>query len=188
MYKTELIEQILTSPKAQEIIQKVSPIYGYAYTVLWLYQVIGTVLDSMEEWTAGIEKQVVPQSATWSLPLWEEQYRVFVDPTWSNERRRQNIINKCSTRAPMNPAKIESIASVAAGSDARIEEHTGKNHFTVYISSNPALVDEKQVKREINSAKPAHLIYSIVYERFVESTQYTGGIIQTAKEITLVNY
>lgn len=188
MYKTELTEKILKSQKAQEIIQQVSPIYGEAYTVLWLYEVIGSVLDMMSEWAGSLEQQIVPQTATWALPYWEEQYRIATDPTWSHERRRQNIVNKCRTRAPINPYKMASIASVAAGVAARIEENTGKNKFTVYISANEALVDEELIKKEIDTAKPAHLMYDIVYEQYVESTSYIGGIIQTSKEITIQQY
>lgn len=188
MYKTELTEKILKSPMAQQIIQNVSPIYGEAYTVLWLYQVIGTVLDSMEEWASSMEQQVVPQTATWSLPYWEEQYRIPTDTQWSNERRRQNIVNKCRNRAPINPYKMASIVSVAAGAEARVEENTGKNHFTVYISASESLVDVAYIKKEINTAKPAHLIYDIIYEQYIENTNYIGGTIQTAKEITLSQY
>lgn len=188
MYKTELTEQILQSPMAQQIIQDVSPIYGEAYTALWLFQVIGTVLDSMEEWATSLEQQVVPQTATWSLPYWEEQYGIVTDELWSAERRRQNIVNKMKNRAPMNPAKMEGIIAVAAGADARIEEMTGRNQFTVYISSREELVDEQFVRAEIDKAKPAHLIYDIIYERYVDSALYTGGAIQVAKEITLTQY
>lgn len=188
MYKTELMEKILTSPMAQNIIQKVSPIYGEAYTVLWLYQAIGSILDDMKEWTDSIEKQVVPQTATWSLPYWEEQYNVGADTSWDYTRRRQNIINKCRNRAPFNPYKMEKIIAVAAGGDARIEELTGKNHFTVYISAKKSLVNEKFVRLEIDRVKPAHLIYDIVYEQFIEDSMYIGGAIQTAKETTMKQY
>lgn len=188
MYNTELMLEILKSPMAQKIVQEVSPIYGKAYTVLWLYQVIGTVLDSMEEWVESLEKQVVPQTATWSLPYWEEQYKIASDESWTYERRRQNILNKCRTRAPMNPYKLSNIIAVAAGADARIEEHTGRNKFTVYISADADNVDEEYVRKEIDKAKPAHLIYDIVYERYVEGRIYIGGTIQTFKEITLTQY
>ena len=173
---------------AQEIIQYVSPIYGEAYAVLWLYQVIGTVLDEMNEWTDTLADQVVPQTATWSLPYWEEQYHIVTDSMWTYERRRKNIVNKCRTRAPINPHKMESIVSVAAGADARVEEHTGKNKFTVYISAEERMVDEAFVRKEIDAAKPADLIYDIVYERYVVGSSYIGGTIQTAKEITLKQY
>lgn len=188
MYKTELMEAILQSPMAQKVVQEVSPIYGEAYTVLWLYQVIGSVLDKMEEWTGTLEQQVVPQTATWSLPYWEEQYKIASDPSWTYERRRQNIVNKCKNRAPINPQKMANIVAVAAGGDARVEELTEKNHFTVYISARQDMVDEAFVKKEIDTAKPAHLRYDIIYERYIDATYHVGGAVQTSKEITLTQY
>lgn len=188
MYRTEMIEEILKSPTAQRIIQMVSPIYGEAYTVLWLYQVIGAVLDLMDEWTDSLALQVVPQTATWSLPYWEEQYGIVPNPSWNMERRRQQVVNKMRSRGPMNPYKVAQIVSVAAGADSRIEERTGKNHFTVYINSMPSMVDEAAVRKELNIVKPAHLIYDIVYEQYVPGTVYTGGIIRTFKEVTLTHY
>ena len=173
---------------AQKIVQDISPIYGEAYVVLWLIQVIGAILDEMDEWSSSLGKQVVPQTATWSLPYWEEQYKIITSPDWDADRRRQNIVNKCKNRAPINPYKMESIASVAAGASARVEELTGKNKFTVYLSTKKDLVDENYVKREIDKAKPAHLIYEIIYERYIEAVKYLGGIIQTTKEVTLKQY
>lgn len=187
MYKTELMEEILKSPKAQEIVQQISPIYGEAYTTLWLFQVIGTVLDMMEEWTSTLAAQTVPHTATWSLPYWEEQYNLTSDPSWSDERRRQNIINRCVTRAPVNPYKLTNIVAVAAGAEARIEERTGKNHFTVYVSGRHNSEDEQRIKEAIDRIKPAHLIYTIIFEQYIENTNYIGGIIQAAKEVTLLH-
>lgn len=188
MYRTELMDEILKSPMAQKMVQMVSPIYGKAYTVLWLYQIIGTVMDNLDEWTGSLQDQVVPQTATWSLPYWEDQYGIASEESWTYERRRQNIINRCRSRAPMNPHKLSEIISVASGADARIEELTGKNHFTVYISENAENVDEDFVKTEIDKAKPAHLIYDIKYEQHVNGELYIGGIIQTAREVTLTHY
>lgn len=167
MYKTELTEQILKSPMAQTFIQRISPLYGDAYVVLWLIQAIGTVIDSMEEWSGTYEKQIVPQTATWSIPFWEEQYGIVADPSWSDERRRQNIVNRIKYRAPINPKKIEEIASVAAGHPAEVEELTGKNKFTVYIRD--LVYDLEPIRTAINEVKPAHLIFDLVVGELAES-------------------
>ena len=46
-YSTELMEQILTSPAAQDIVSQLAPIYGEGRVALWLFQVIGAELDTM---------------------------------------------------------------------------------------------------------------------------------------------
>ena len=91
-------------------------------------------------------------------------------------------------RAPFNPTKLANIVYVTSGAPARIEENTGKNKFTVYISANKNLIDEVYVRKEIDRVKPAHLIYEIKYEQYIEENHYVGGVIQVSKEIKLVQY
>lgn len=176
MYKTELMEQILKSKKGQELVQMMSPLYGEAYVALWILEAIGQILDEMAEWSESLADQTRPQTATWSLPLWEKQYGIVPDPSWDIERRRQNIINKMRQRAPMNPHKLASIIAVAAGGGCIIEECTGKNHFTVHLSGISVLENEDYVRAVIDKAKPAHLIYDIVITELItcEVQTYTG--------------
>ena len=152
MYETELMRQILTSPMAQKMIQEISPRYGSAYVFLWLMQITGLEWDEMDKWIEEFRLQVVPQTATWSLEYWEKQYGIVSNPDWSYERRRQNILNKRNSRGPMNPAKLEKIATVAAGYPVRVEENTGKNQFTLYISATPDMVDEAAILAAIESS------------------------------------
>lgn len=160
-YKTELMEQILTSREAQIIIDYVSPIYGESYIGLWLFQVIGAELDDMHDWSEDFYNQVTPQTATWALDYWEKEYDIVPEADWDLEQRRQNIISKMKYRAPMNPNKIEDLASAILGVPVDIVENTGKNTFSVYVRKN---VNEEKIaraKQEIDKVKPAHLIYNI---------------------------
>lgn len=185
MYETQLMRKILTSPMAKKMIQQISPRYGNAYTFLHLMNVTGKEWDEIEWWVDEIKKQTVPQTATWGLWMWEAQYNIIPNPEWSLERRRQAVIMKRTKKGPMNETRLAKIISVEAGVPARIEPNTGKNHFTVYLSGTPDKVDEEAVKRAISKAKPPRLIYTIIYEQYVEGTVYYGGIVRTAKEITL---
>ena len=65
MYKTDLMEKIIKSEEAQKIISMISPIYGEAYSALWLFETIGIELDDMLEWCESFIEQVVPNTATW---------------------------------------------------------------------------------------------------------------------------
>ena len=47
-YKTDLMEQILTSESAKQMIDYVSPIYGKSRIGLWLFQVIGLEIDDVK--------------------------------------------------------------------------------------------------------------------------------------------
>lgn len=181
MYRTELMEEILTSPMAQKIIQLVSPIYGEAYTVLWLYQAIGTILDKMDEWTGSLQDQVLPQTATWSIPYWEQQYGITSDPRLSTEQRRINILQRCRNKGQINPKRMEDILTTISGYATEITENVAKNTFLITI--NGYIADLTQVKEAIREMKPAHLIYQIAMaELTVLEHETHGAILVTESE------
>ena len=185
MYETELMREILKSPMAQKMIQEISPRYGNAYAFLWLMQVIGLEWDEIGKWVEEYRLQVVPQTATWSLKYWEKQYGIETNEALSDERRRAAIIAKRISKGPMNPARLERIASAAAGFPVRVVENTAKNRFEVYVSAAPWLVDEDAVIAAIEHAKPARLRYDLLYEQATTGYLYMGGAIFQRKKTTL---
>ena len=180
MYYTELMKEILTSERAQTIVQQISPRYGDAYVSLWILQAVGSVQDEMKEWSESLADQTRPETATWFLPYWEQEYGIAGDSTWPIERRRQNVINKIRNRAPMNPTKLADIIAVASGAKVEIEENTGKNHFTVHLSGVTKIENLDYIRKEISKAKPAHLIYDLDIREVTECNVNTFvGIAMT---------
>ena len=191
-HETELTLEIIKSDMAKKILKGLPAKYGDAYVALWIIQAIGTQLDKVDRWTSwddsvkdSFKNQIVPQTATWSLPYWEATYGIKTDESLPIESRRQAVVNKKLERAAMPPAKIELILSSLCGWDVKIEERTGKNAFKVYVSANPNIVDEKALKKRLDTLKPAHLVYQMIYERYSSNTLYAGGMVRTCKEITL---
>lgn len=176
-YKTELLEQILTSKEAQTIIDYVSPIYGESYVGLWLFQVIGAQLDDMLNWSEELYKQVTPQTATWTIEYWEKEYGIVPEADWTIEQRQQNIMSKMKYRGQMNPKKIEDIVSAIMGVPVEIEENTAKNTFSVYARKNVS--DEKvaRARQEIDNVKPAHLIYNLYIAELKETLVSTAAVM-----------
>lgn len=185
MYTTELMEKILTSESGQRMIQRVTNKYGESYVGLWLFQVMGLSNDEIKAMVDDFKLQVVPQTATWSLPIWEESVELPVDTSLSIGERRLRIIEKKRKRAPMNPARIEQIISAIAGADVRMDEYAGKNRFAIYISSIPSLVDENRVRQKLKEIKQSHRVFNIFYEQAAVGGIYLGGAVQKFKEITL---
>lgn len=85
-YKTELMEQILTSESAKRMIDYVSPIYGKSRIGLWLFQIIGLELDDVKEICDDIYDQIFVSRATWSLPYWEKAYEITPLPDQTIEQ------------------------------------------------------------------------------------------------------
>ena len=185
MYSTELMEQILTSEIGQQIIQRVTNKYGNSYVGLWLFQIIGMSNDEVKAMVEDFKNQTLPQTATWSLSLWEQSMGLPVNESVSLEQRRQNIIEKRRRRNAMNPARIEEIISAMTGAAVRMDEYYAKNRFAIYISSSPSMVDEESVRKKIKLIKQSHKVFDIFYEQATKGDIYVGGVIQKSKEITL---
>lgn len=158
-YRTQLMESILTSPQAQNIIDYLTPIYGEAYVFLWLLQSIGVVLDEGDTFVEEFKEQVTPATATWTIEFWEKEYGIIPDPAWSIEQRRQNIISTIQYKAPINPKKMEDMVSSIVGLPVYIKENSSKNAFTVNIQGYAT--EYSRAIETIEEMKPAHIIYEI---------------------------
>lgn len=185
-YRTELMEEILTSESAKKIVQYVSPIYGDAYAMLWLFQCIGIVLDETNSFPEEYKNEITPATAKWTIELWETEYGIPHDSTLSLEQRQNQILQKMKRKGPMNPLRLEGIVSNLSGYNTLITENIAKNTFLIKIQGY--LTDLSKVIAAVDDAKPAHLIYEILMATLmqVEFTAY-WGMAQAVKVTHHVN-
>ena len=161
-YTSKYIEEIITSPSAKKGLDYITPIYAEAYAALWLMEVIGLQTDLFVKWVQECQDQILPQTATWLLPLWEEEYGLPVNNDASLQTRRSNILAKVRNRAPMNPARLEEMLKLATKiDDIKIVENTAKNTFTVEMEEAPDKEMLKSMYGVLDEKKPAHLIYFV---------------------------
>ncbi len=158
-YTSKTIEQIITSPAAKRGLDYITPIYGEAYTALWLMQAIGLQTDLFIKWIEEYKKQILPQSADWGLNYFEEEYNIPLNNALTIEQRRKNVILAMTARAPMNPAKLAYILSLATEGEINIRENTNKNTFCIEIEGTLKTEALKKIKSLTDKYKPAHLIY-----------------------------
>ena len=169
-YKTELMEQILTSESAKRMIDYVSPIYGKSRIGLWLFQIIGLELDDVKEICDDIYDQIFVSRATWSLPYWEKAYEITPLPDQTIEQRRQQIQQRRVKKA-LNPARFEKILSSLSGVEAKIVENTGKNTFQVIFYGTVNNYDE--VLRIAKECKPKMIIAGAsAYARVIDFKKF----------------
>ena len=175
---TELMQSILTSEEAQIIIDHMSPIYGEARVFLWLLQAIGLALDEAESCKDDFDAQSLVAKATWSLKYYEDQYGLLTNTSLTDEQRRGNIFAAMRSKAPLNPAKLESILSAMGSTDVTVEENTGQNRFSVIsgISDN-----WDSMVRFIESAKPAHTLFDFTVDP--RYTQEATVLLGTAADV-----
>lgn len=181
-YETELMRTILTNPKAQEIINYVSPIYGNSYVGLWLFEAIGTVLGEIYDIAERLRDETNPAAADLLLGMWEKHYGIARDSSLTVEQRRGRIIAKRQTRGPCNKINFESAISAALGGvHVDISENTGTNQFDVSIREIvPSILPAVAV---IERMKPAHLIYTIkVSTQTVSDAELKTAVAMTRAE------
>mgnify|MGYP002802691151 FL=1 len=160
---TEKMDEILKSPAARRFVPQLSPIYGDAYTALWLFNVIGAMLDRVNNVTDSLADQALPQTVTWGIAYFEQDYGIISDESLPLETRRANLLTKIRTRAPLNPARVEKILSTLIGADVKLTENISKNRFQVSVKGDFGS-DQKQALRDaLDRMKPAHVIYLLVY-------------------------
>jgi hypothetical protein len=161
---TEKMAAILKSPEAEAIVQRLSPVYGEAYTALWIFEVLGREWDDLQKYSEEMLNQVVPQTATWLIPYWEDTYGVTRNENLAIEQRRQNVLNVIRTRGPANPYKLVHMVSSITGCPCELKERTGKNKFTIIIYADADPSNLNMAYSAIEALKPAHLIFDTYVE------------------------
>lgn len=162
-YKTELMEQILTNEKAQEIIDYVSQIYGESYVGLWIFQAIGSVLGPVCDLSEQLRYEGNPATSVLLLGYWEREYALEYDPTLTTAQRQNRIVDLIKSRGACTPAKMGDAIAAALGlssEDVEIVENVSTNKFRVSIKA--AVRSLAPAEAVIQRMKPAHLIYEIV--------------------------
>lgn len=125
-YRTELMEQILTNEKAQEIIDYVSQIYGNSYVGLWLFQTIGSVLGPLYDTSEQLMLETSPATTTLLLPYFENEYGIQADPTMSLEQRREVVVAAMRSKGACTPARLaDSVSAALGGAPVEIIEYAG---------------------------------------------------------------
>lgn len=159
-YQTALMRAILTNPKAQEMIDYVSPIYGDSYVGLWLFQSIGTVMGEVYNIADQLRHEMNPATADLLLDLWEDHYGIARDNSLTKEQRRNRLIAKTQSRGACNPKRMEAAISAALGGvQVEVTENISKNMFLVNIRE---VVDSiAPAVAVVERMKPAHLVYQM---------------------------
>lgn len=178
-YCIDLMQEILKSANAQRIVDFIAPIYGESYVGLWLLEVIGRALDEVTGYAESLREQALPQTATWTLPYWEDEYNVTPDESWTIAQRQANVLAKIKYVPPVNPAKLAEFASAVIGAPCKVIENVAKNTFSIeFLGYAPTL---ERLKDVIEQAKPAHLIWQIHAQTPQEKQMLFVAVLQTAQ-------
>jgi hypothetical protein len=149
---------ILTSPEGQRMLTYVTDgFYDRSYVGLWLYEVMGRELDWARQAADDLKLEAFPQTATWSIPYWEDAYGFERDESLPLEYRRQRILARITEHTPMNPEHIRRIAELLSGARAEVVDPVAPYRFAVILYDVDQNTDHASAIRRILEIKPSHL-------------------------------
>lgn len=160
-YTSETIQTILKSPLAIRGLDYISPIYSEAKTALWLMEAIGVEYDTLIEWVEQYKQQVTPETATWGIRYYEEEYDLPSNDEIPLRQRIDAVKTTIRSRAPMNPLKMANLISLNIGFPVKVLENTAKNTFTICLLDAGEGGYYAKAKKVTDRIKPAHLIYDL---------------------------
>lgn len=159
------VQSIIKSDSAKLLKEYILPIYDNDEYVLSAFEAIGREFDTLKTFTDEASLQAWPQFATWSIPYWEDLLGLDIREGVSLEERRRQVLFILSTYSPINPDRVEAIASTIAGHRVVVEQNYRHYAFSLILQQLND-VNFGQMKREINRIKPAHLSarYYLIYD------------------------
>ena len=164
----DLRPSILTSELGNLMLDSVAPVYDRSKVTLYLFQALGTVLEKETDFVRNdLILQMFPQTATWGLKYWEDEYGVVTDLSKTLEERRAYFMSTVFfSKPPMTPKRLEDNIKSLTGFDCKITERIAPNTFEVRIRGY--VKDLTTVRKELDAKAPAHLIYTIFMAELIE--------------------
>lgn len=172
----DLRKLILKNSLGNRMLDMVAPIYDKSRVALHLFQVLGTILQPELDFVWGdFISQIFPQTATWSLRYWEDEYGILTDESKTIEQRRAYLMSVMYKKYPMTPKRLEQLVKGVTGFNCSIKENIEPNTFLVVI--NGYLENLSNVREELDRKSPAHLNYKIemaILENVLMQASSTG--------------
>ena len=134
--------------------------------------------------------QLNVQTATWSLPLWENLYGVETDTTRSIEFRRACILSKLRGNATATIEMIRNVAKSFCNSDVEVIEYNDEYRFEIKFDGTASTIENKDgFLKAIREMKPAHLNETLIEMTSLPFHVYYGAAIGSYKQevISYVN-
>lgn len=182
--KDDLRHVILINDLGDQMLDTVAPIYDLSALTLYVFEAFGETLTKETDFVAGVLiSQMFPQTVTWGIPLWEDEYGITPDSSKTIEQRRQYLMDAMHKLSPITPRRIQDIVYTITGIKCDIEENTAPN--TVTISLLGYFNNLQLLKSALNAKLPAHINYviSMADQETVNASTYSGFGMQEVEKV-----
>lgn len=158
------LENFPTNETAKDMMSMVSPVYDRSYVAKWLFEVMGQPMGLAKSTAMDLKNQAAPETATWSIPYWEQRYGITPDDSLKLKDRRSAVIRKRKFRKPMNPARIEMLVEELCGRKCEFVENTAPHFFEIKLLPGDTGVVLEKVIELVNEAKQSQKSFRVVFE------------------------
>lgn len=158
------LENFPTRETAIFMMTMISPIYEHSYVGKWIFEVMSAPLELARQTVKDLEKESFPETATWSLPYWEQAYGIETNEGLSIEDRRRALTKKRNYRRPMNPFRIAQIASETCGRPVEFIENVAPHTFEIRIAPGTAEAEIQAVIDVVREVKQSQKSFRVVFE------------------------
>jgi hypothetical protein len=177
---------MIESKKGLNMYESVSPIYERNELMQSIFEAIGSEADLSEKQIDDIRNQIVPQTATWGLDIWEQRLGLITNHNEDIKIRRAKIIAKIQSKYIINPKRMENMIQNFVDADIDIEENVAPYVFEVdLLSENGFPNDLKDLYATVKKIKPSHLgvIYKLIAitqtNLYIAALSFEGEVIST---------
>lgn len=169
-------------------------VYNQDPLQLAIFNANGLIINEVYQRALKLHIGLMIQNATWSLPYWEQLFRIAPRDNQTLEQRRRAVIMKMNEYSPVTRKRMEAIIDVfTQNKGTKIEDKKGDYIFRITLK-NPGETDLMGMYEAIEETKPAHLDYQITQQSdsnfvYVCATEFSGEEVTiypwTPDEITL---
>lgn len=163
MADEEKRSEIITAEAADRMLNRVSPIYDNAYVALWIYEAIGREWDALWRLIESLSDELVPETATWMLDLWERRYGITPEVGATIEERRKAVIVAARGAPPVSPWYLSQQLTTLAGQEVNVEEGVADYTFGVFYGQIITDAINQKIVDYLERHKPSHMAYTTTH-------------------------
>jgi len=140
-----------------------------------IFEAESTQYDSRDAAIADLQLQLSVDTATWALPIYEQELNIPIDPSKPETDRRSVIKSKMRGTGQVDASLIKLVADSYSNGDVDVAfDGSIRITFTSVLGIPPNMQD---LQDAIEDIKPAHLavIYVFLYNTYQDLSASTHG-------------
>lgn len=157
------VDRIIRSEAAGRMLETVSDVYDEAVVGLSMFEAMGREFDEWWQRLSELLAETRPDTASWTLSMWEERYGIEPEETLPILRRRKILLEKIISKGAFTPVRVINLVESMWGGRARVDESLAL--YTFLVETSAPIGMEAEIRQAIGDIKPAHMAFDVKFER-----------------------